>query len=266
MAILHTDVGSGPTRSTTTLDPVGNTLHLVPVTASQMWALQRVGTHHVPFLHHPEWHNESVLENHMQNAATQSGHPQPTDGEVREAYGLFCSPHKQTLPREPSQRLTARTSGVCTGHHGPSSTPPGTQQTQNHIATSQGARQLVDATAAQGTQLLSAATATVRADKHPHHLLEMWAPSAGQPMAPPPTAGTLSPHTRGPCHPGTKPVATYTIRTGFGGGHGHSRLGTQHHCGMEIPAGSVGHQTPSNYLLGAGQTPQYHAGGPRLPG
>ena len=28
----------------------------------------------------------------------------------------------------------------------------------------------------------------------------------------------------------------------------------------------MGHQTPSNYLPGPSQTPQYHAGGPRLPG
>ena len=101
MEFLHTDVGGGLTGSTTTLDLVVNTLHLVRVTPNQMRALQREGTHHVPFLQHPEWPNKSVLENHMQNAATQTGQPQPTDGEVREAYRLFWSTHKQPLPRAP---------------------------------------------------------------------------------------------------------------------------------------------------------------------
>ena len=101
MAVLHTDVGRGPTGSTTTLDLVGTTLHLVRVTPNQMRALQRVGTHHVPFLQHPEWPNESVLESHMRNAAAETGHPQPTDGEVREAYGLFWSTHKRPLPQAP---------------------------------------------------------------------------------------------------------------------------------------------------------------------
>ena len=74
MAVLHTDVGGGPTGSTTTLDLVGTTLHLVRVTRSQMRALQRVGTHHVPFLQHTKWPNKSVLESHMRNAATQTRH------------------------------------------------------------------------------------------------------------------------------------------------------------------------------------------------
>ena len=89
VAVLHTNVGGGQTGSTTTLDLMGTTLHLVRVTPNQMRALQRVGTHHVPFLQHPEWPDRSVLESHMQNAAAQTGHPQPTDREVREAYGLF---------------------------------------------------------------------------------------------------------------------------------------------------------------------------------
>ena len=54
LAVLHTDVGGGPTGSTTTLDLMGTTLHLVRVPPDQMQALQRVGTHLVPFLQHPE--------------------------------------------------------------------------------------------------------------------------------------------------------------------------------------------------------------------
>ena len=99
MVVLHTNVGGGPTGSTTTLDLVGTTLQIVRVTPSQMRALQRVGTHHFPFLQHPEWPIKSVLESHMRNAAAQTGHPQLTDGEVREAYGLFWSTHKRPLPR-----------------------------------------------------------------------------------------------------------------------------------------------------------------------
>ena len=101
LAVLHTDVGGGPTGSTTTLDLVGTTLHLVRVIPIQMRALQRVGTHHVPLLQHPEWPNKSLLESHMCSTATQTGHPKPTDGEVREAYNLFWSTHKGPLPPGP---------------------------------------------------------------------------------------------------------------------------------------------------------------------
>ena len=102
MAFLHTDVGGGLTGSSTTLDLVGTTLHLARVTPNQIRALQRVGTHHVcSLLQHCQWLNKSVLQNHMRNAATQTGHPKLTDGEVHEAYGLFWSTHKQVLPRAP---------------------------------------------------------------------------------------------------------------------------------------------------------------------
>ena len=101
LAVLHTDVGGGPTGSTTTLDLVGTTLHLVQVNPNQMRALQRVGTHHVPFLQHPEWPNKSLLENHMRSVATQTRHLQPTDGGIREAYNLFWNTHKQPLPPSP---------------------------------------------------------------------------------------------------------------------------------------------------------------------
>ena len=107
MAALHTDVGGGPTRSTTTLDLVSTTLHLVRVTPNQMRALQRVGTHHVPFLQHPEWPNKLVLESHMRSAATRTGHPHPSDGEVREAYNLFWSTHKQPVSPGPPRRNLA---------------------------------------------------------------------------------------------------------------------------------------------------------------
>ena len=101
MAVLHTDVSGGPTGSTTTLDLVGTTLHLVRVNPNQMRALQRVGTHYVPFLQHPEWPNKSVLESHMRNMAARTRHPQPTDREVREAYDLFWNTHKRPLPQAP---------------------------------------------------------------------------------------------------------------------------------------------------------------------
>ena len=91
-------MGGGPTECTTTPDLVGTTLHLVRVTPNQMRALQRVGTHHVPFQQQPEWPYKSVIESHMRSAATQTVHPQPTDGEVREAYNLFWSTHKRPLP------------------------------------------------------------------------------------------------------------------------------------------------------------------------
>ena len=37
----------------------------------------------------------------MRSAATKTGHPQPTDGEVREAYNLFWNTHKRPLPPSP---------------------------------------------------------------------------------------------------------------------------------------------------------------------
>ena len=103
LAVLHTDVGEGPTGSTTTLDLVGTTLHLVQVTPNQMRALQRVGTHHVSFLQHPEWPNKSLLESQLRSASTRTGHLQPTDGEVREAYNLFWNMHKGPLPPGPAR-------------------------------------------------------------------------------------------------------------------------------------------------------------------
>ena len=103
--------GVDPTGSTTTLDLVGTTLHLVQVTLNQMRALQRVGTHHVPFEPHLEWPNKSLLENHMRSAATQTRHPQRTDGEVREAYNLFCNTHKWPRPQSPTRGNQ--------GHHWP---------------------------------------------------------------------------------------------------------------------------------------------------
>ena len=101
LALLDIDVGGGPAGSTTTLDLVGTTLQLVRVTPNQMRALKRVGTHHVLFLQHPEWPNRSLLESHMRSAATQTGHLQPTDGEIREAYNLFWSTHRGPLPPGP---------------------------------------------------------------------------------------------------------------------------------------------------------------------
>ena len=101
LAVLHTNVGGGPTGSTSTLDLVGTTVHLVLVTPNQMLALQRVGTQHVPFLQHPEWPNESLPKSHMRSAATQTRHLQPTDGDIREAYNLFWNTHKRPLPPGP---------------------------------------------------------------------------------------------------------------------------------------------------------------------
>ena len=60
--------------------------------------------------------------------------------------------------REPGPPPANGASGVCTRHHSASSTPPGTQQTQSHIATWQSAGQSVDAATTHGTPLLSATT------------------------------------------------------------------------------------------------------------
>ena len=43
----------------------------------------------------------------MRNAAKKTRHPQPTDGEVREAYNLFWSTHKRPLPPGPPRRNQA---------------------------------------------------------------------------------------------------------------------------------------------------------------
>ena len=71
VAVLHTEVGGGPTRSTITLDLVGTTLQLVRVTPNQRRALQRVGTHHVPFRQHPELAQQvSPGKSHAQRSHT----------------------------------------------------------------------------------------------------------------------------------------------------------------------------------------------------
>ena len=84
VAVLHTDVGRGPTGSTTTLDLVGTTVHLVRITRNQMPVVQPVGTHHVSFLQHPEWPNKSARERHMRNPAAKSDtHSRPMKKYVR---------------------------------------------------------------------------------------------------------------------------------------------------------------------------------------
>ena len=107
IAVLHTNVGGGPIGDTIPLDQVGTTLHLLRVTPNQMPAFQRGGTHHVPFLQHPRWPNKSLLENHLRQAAVTAGRPQPGDGEIREAYNLFWSTHKQPLPQSSPTRNQA---------------------------------------------------------------------------------------------------------------------------------------------------------------
>ena len=129
----------------------------------------------------------------------------------------------------------------------------------------QGRGQFMDATATNGAPLLSATAIARQADGHPHHLLAMWAPRAGHPVAPPPVTGALPPHANGPRHPGTAPVATHALRTGRGEGHGHSGVGPQRQGGIEIPPGNVGHPEPGHHLPGASQTPPRHAGGPAYP-
>ena len=126
--------------------PGGTTLHLVRLTKNQMRALQKVGTHYVPFLQHPEWPKKSVLEITMRSAATQTRYPQPTDGEVREVYGaLKGALANGPTTREPGPPLATRASGVCTRYPGASSTSRGSQRTQSHIVAWHRTRQLVDA-------------------------------------------------------------------------------------------------------------------------
>ena len=69
----------------------------------------------------------------------------------------------------------------------------------------------MDATATHGAPLLSAAIIARPADGHPRHLLAMWAPRAGHPVAPSPGTGALPAHANGPRYPGTTPVATHAF-------------------------------------------------------
>ena len=208
VAVLHIDVGRGPTGSITTLDLVGTTLHLVRVTQDQVRGLQQVGTQHVPFLQHPEWPNKSVLENHMRSAATQTGHSQPTDAEVREAYNLFWSTHKQPLPPGASRGNRAHHQPPEQVEYVPSATVPA-----------------VLLLAPNGPET------TLR----PHRAcgsLWMLPPPTARPFCPPPPSqdkltgtpttrwrcgpqapvtGALSPHTNGPRYPGTTAVATHAL-------------------------------------------------------
>ena len=109
MVIVHTDVGGGPTGEATILEKLGTNLHLVSATPSQMRVLQQAGTHHVPFLQHPDWPSRLILENLQQMAATTARRPPPADGEVCDAYNLFWSTHKQPLPEGPRARTRPNT-------------------------------------------------------------------------------------------------------------------------------------------------------------
>ena len=166
VAVLQTAVDGGPTGSTTTLDLVGNTLHLVRVNPNQMRALQRVGTHHIPFLQHLEWPNKSILESNMRNTAAQTGHPQPTDGEVREAFDLFWSTHKRPLPQAPPRRNQA--------HHRPPQQVdyvPGATVPAVLLLAPNGLKTTLRPGRARG-YLWKLPPPTARS--FPHHLLEMW--------------------------------------------------------------------------------------------
>ena len=251
--------------------PGGTTLHLVRVTPNQMPALQQMGTQHVPFLQHPEWPNESLLESHMRSAASQTGHLQPTDGEVREAYNLFWNTHKRPLPPGPPRGNQA--------HHRPPEqvgyVPGATVPALRLLAPNKLKATLRPGRARGNLWMLPPPTARpfcpppLSQDKLTGTPTTCWrcGPQAlANPVAPPPVTGALPPHANGPRYPGTTPMATHALRTGRGEGHGHSGVGPQRQGGMEIPPGNVGHQTPGHHLPGAGQTPQRHAGGPRLPG
>ena len=207
----------------------------------------------------------------MRIAATQTGHLQPTYGEVREAYNLFWNKLKRPLPPGPPRGNQA--------HHWPPEQVeyvPGATVPAILLLVPNGLKATLRPGRARGNLwMLPPPTGRPfsppqlvarQADGHPHHLLEMWAPSAGHCVAPPPVTGALPPHANGPRYPGTTPVATHALRTGRGEGHGHSGVGPRRQGGMEIPPGNVGHQSPGRHLPGPGQTPQRHAGGPRLPG
>ena len=273
VAVLHTDVGGGPTGSTTPLDLVGTNQHLVRVTPNQMRVLQRVGTHHVPFLQHPEWPDKSVLESRMRSAATQTGHPQPTDGKyVRRitCFGARTSGHCHQARHEGTRPTT--------GHQSKWSmyqAPRCQQYSSWHPTDLKPHCDLAEHAAACGCCYNPRHAPSVcyhcrrtswRCAGDVLDVLEMWTPSTSHPVAPPPVTGALPPHTNGPRYPGTTRVATHALRTGRREGHGHCGVRPQRRGGMEIPPGNVGHQAPSQHLPGAGQTPQCHARGPRLPG
>ena len=106
IAVLHSDVGGLPTGDTTTLDQVDGTLHLLRVTPKQMRVLQRAGTHHIPFLQHPNRPNKSVLENHQSRSPTTHRWRNP------KAYNLFWSTHKQPIQQScPTRDQAHRTPG-----------------------------------------------------------------------------------------------------------------------------------------------------------
>ena len=272
VAFLHTDVAGGPTGSTTTVDLVGTTLHLIRVSPNEMRALQRVGTHHVPFLQHPEWPNMSVLASHMRNAATQTGHPQPIDGEVHEAYNLFWSTHKRPLPPGPPRGNWA--------HHWPPEqvdyVPGATVPEVLLLAPNRLKTTLRQGRAHGNLWMLPPPTALpfcqppLSQDKLTGTPTTCW--RCGPRALPPPpvaratTTGALPPYTNSPHNPRTTPVATHALGTRCGEGHGHSGVGPGRRGGMEIPPGNVRPQTPSRHLPGAGQTPQRHIGVSRLPG
>ena len=107
IAVLYTDVGVGQPGTTTTLNLVGTSQHLVTVTPNQMHALQQVGTHHVPFLQPPDWPNKALPQAHLREAATEADLPQPSDEDIRKAYNVFWGTHKRPLPPSPRNRNQA---------------------------------------------------------------------------------------------------------------------------------------------------------------
>ena len=206
MAILHTDVGGGPTGEATILDQVGSTLHLVRVTPSQMRVLQQAGTNHVPFLQHPDWPSKSGLENHLRMAAATASRPQPTDGEICNAQNLFLNTHKQPLPQSPPKRHQAHRRPLEEMGYGLAVRVPAVlllapNGLKSHPSARQNTGQHVDTTPAGGMQIPPAIATAGPTNGHTHHMLAMRVPSTSHAMAHPPTAGETPPHTDGPRYP-----------------------------------------------------------------
>ena len=170
LAVLHTDVGGGPTGSTTTLDLVSPQTRCEP---SNEWAHT---TSH-------SYNTRSGPTNHSWRTTCAVQPPKPgTQGAQPVLEQAQTATATEPTAREPGPPPATGASGICTWCHGASGTPPSAQQAQSHIAARQSRGQLVDATTTHGAPLLSAATVARQADGDPHHLVEMWAPRTGHPM------------------------------------------------------------------------------------
>ena len=264
LAILHTDVGRGPTGEATILDHVGTSLHLVRVTPSQMRVLQQGGPITSAF-----WNPPIRPANFSVKACYAWLPPQPADCNPpmgRSVTHTVCSGAGTNSPYHRAPRKKTRPTTHRPNRWGTYRRPRYQQASywnpdfsNSPCGRNKNAGQHVDATPTHGTQIPPASATTGLTDGQTYYMLAMRAPSTGLAMAHPSITGTAPAHTGGPSYPRIAPVVALAVRTGPSGCDSQSDMEARYHDGVVYPPRDISDQAPSPHLPGLGKAAQRHA-------